>query len=120
MKRERLFHIAPADAWSRAAESYAPAEFEREGFIHCSTQHQVIRVANTLFCGRPDLVLLMIDTERLTAPVRYENLEGGRELFPHLYGPLPRPAVLAVEPLRAQGDGTFDESGVERCIRQAS
>ena len=116
---EPLFHIALAAVWAHSTDPYVPAEFEREGFIHCSTQRQVVRVANRLFCGRPDLVLLMIGSECVKAPIRYENLEGGAELFPHIYGPLPRAAVLAVEPLHARSDGTFDESSVERCIRQA-
>jgi uncharacterized protein (DUF952 family) len=44
-------------------------------------------------------VLLHIDPARLQAPVRYENLEGGRELFPHVYGPVPVSAVVDVTPL---------------------
>ena len=112
---EPLFHIASADAWARSVDSYVPGEFAREGFVHCSTAGQVMRVANRLFRGRSDLVLLMIDIERVGSPIRYENLEGGAELFPHVYGPLPRAAVVAVEPLTAASDGTFDAASVERC-----
>jgi len=116
---EPLFHIALATAWARPADPYVPAEFAREGFIHCSTRRQVMRVADTLFRGRSGLVLLMIDSERIGAPIRYENLEGGAELFPHIYGPLPRAAVVAVEPLLARSDGAFDATSVERCMAQA-
>jgi uncharacterized protein (DUF952 family) len=35
--------------------------------------------------------------------IRYENLEGGDELFPHIYGRLDRAAVLAAEPLEPGG-----------------
>ena len=115
---EPLFHIASAAIWARPGDSYVPADFAREGFIHCSTRAQVMRVADRLFRGRPDLVLLMIDVERVDAPVRYENLEGGAELFPHVYGALPRTAVLAVEPLRALSNGAFDPASVERCLAQ--
>jgi len=115
---EPLFHIALAAAWARAADPYVPADFAREGFIHCSTPQQVMRVADRLFRGRADLVLLMIDVDRINAPIRYENLEGGAELFPHIYGPLPRVAVLAVESLSVRIDGTFDAASVERCMKQ--
>src|SRR5215467_11373345 len=99
---EPLFHIAAATSWAHAAESYVPADFAKEGFIHCSTPGQVIRVANRLFRGRSDLVLLMIDIDRVDAPIHYENLEGGSEHFPHIYGSLPRAAVLHVESLHAR------------------
>jgi uncharacterized protein (DUF952 family) len=115
---EPLFHIATAAAWRHSAGPYVPADFAREGLIHCSTQRQVMRTADALFSGRSDLVLLMIDTERVGAPIRYENLEGGSELFAHIYAPLPRAAVVAVEPLRVRSNGTFDPASLERCLTQ--
>ena len=33
------------------------------------------------------ICLLAVDPNRVTAPVIAENLEGGVELFPHIYGP---------------------------------
>jgi uncharacterized protein (DUF952 family) len=103
-----VFHIAIADDWAHATDSYVPGVFASEGFIHCSTRDQLQRVANTRYAGRADLVLLMIDARSLGASVRYENLSGGSELFPHVYSPVPREAVAAAEPLRPLGDGTFD------------
>jgi uncharacterized protein (DUF952 family) len=113
---EPLFHIAPAAAWEQSADPYVPADFERDGFVHCSTQRQVISVANALFHGRSDLVLLMIDIDRIDAPIRYENLSGGSELFPHIYSSLPRESIVAVEPLALRADGSFEQSIVERCV----
>jgi uncharacterized protein (DUF952 family) len=78
-----------------------------EGFIHCSNGHQVVWVANQRFRGRTDLVLLHIDPTRLGAQVRYENLEGGEELFPHVYGPIPVTAVVDVVRFLPAEDGTF-------------
>ena len=46
-------------------------------------------VANQRFRGRTDLVLLHIDPARMRSEIRYENLEGGETLFPHVYGPNP-------------------------------
>jgi len=40
-------------------------------------------------------------------PVRYENLEGGNELFPHIYGPLPLEAISEALPFEPKPDGYF-------------
>lgn len=116
---ELLFHIATAADWAQSGDPYLPADFKREGFVHCSTGQQVIGTANRLFRGRPDLLLLMIDVSRVHAPIRYENLYGGAELFPHIYAGLPRDAVIAMEPLAAREDGSFDTSSLKRCVEQA-
>jgi uncharacterized protein (DUF952 family) len=110
-----LLHLTTAAAWQMARESgtYAADSLPAEGFIHCSEPQQVIWVANTRFRGRTDLVLLWIDRSHVVADVRYENLEGGRELFPHVYGPLPAAAVLAVTPFLHAADGSFGQHLIE-------
>jgi uncharacterized protein (DUF952 family)/putative methionine-R-sulfoxide reductase with GAF domain len=117
---EPLFHIAAARAWERSGDRYAPADFAKEGFVHCSTKEQVIGVANALFRGRADLLLLTIDANRIDAPIRYERASEGAERFPHVYSPLPRAAVLAVEPMVARADGTFEPLVVERCVAKSA
>ena len=96
-----IFHITSAAEWARAREagSYAADSLATEGFIHCSDEHQYRRVARDRFRGRTDLVLLHIDPARVDAEIRYENLEGGTELFPHVYGPIPTAAVVKVTAL---------------------
>ena len=104
-----ILHIANAEAWREAKQQgcYKPASFAREGFIHCSQPEQVIQVANSLFRGRADLVLLVINTSAVVAEIRYENLEGGQQLFPHIYGTLPLAAVQDEISFAPQADGTF-------------
>jgi len=75
-------------------------------------------VANRLFRGHRDLVLLTIDADRVRSPIRYENLEGGTELFPHVYGSLNVDAVIDHVPLQAGQDGTFSWSNQDR-VRDA-
>jgi uncharacterized protein (DUF952 family) len=81
------------------------------GFIHCSRREQVAKVASTFYRGRSDLLLLEIDPLQVGAEIRYENLEDGGELFPHLYGPLPVRAVVRVTPL---GKGASPKKAGER------
>jgi len=90
-----------------ASGEYAPQAFAREGFIHCSYAHQVCAVANRLFKGRTDLVLFEIDPTKLRSAVIDENLEGGNEVFPHIYGKLPMQAVVRVHELPSRDDAEF-------------
>jgi uncharacterized protein (DUF952 family) len=109
-----IFHITTRDAWeaARAAGAYTADSLAAEGFIHCSESDQVEWVANQRFHGRPDLVLLRLDEARVGCEVRRENLEGGPWLFPHVYGPMPVNAVLAVTPMVPGPDGTFELSAI--------
>jgi uncharacterized protein (DUF952 family) len=104
-----IFHITSEQAWTdaKAQGSYTADSLASEGFIHCSEARQVAWVANQRFRGRSDLVLLHIDPARLQAPVRYENLEGGPEPFPHVYGPVPVSAVVSVTRLLPSESGDF-------------
>lgn len=78
-----------------------------QGFIHASTASQVSGVANSFYQDAPDLLLLVIDAERLTAPLRYDEVPGAAEPFPHIYGPLNPDAVIQVLPFPPGPDGTY-------------
>lgn len=106
-----IFHITSREAWDRACGRgrYEAPSLATSGFIHCSKADQVVRVANRIFLGMQGLVLLHIDVEGLSAPVVYENLDGGSELFPHVYGPIELAAVRAVTPFEPGDDGRFDQ-----------
>jgi uncharacterized protein (DUF952 family) len=97
----RILHITTPEAWAAAqrAGSYAADSLATEGFIHCSEPEQLAWVVERHFRGRAGLVLLHVDTAKLPAEVRYENLEGGTQLFPHVYGPIPCAAVTRVTAL---------------------
>jgi len=81
--------------------------FPVEGFIHCSTREQVIQVANVRFLGQSGLVLLCIDSEKVAAEIVYENLEGGPQLFPHIYGELNANAVVRTAEFEPDAAGYF-------------
>ncbi len=89
-----VFHIAETEAWASRSDSYTPAGFEEEGFIHCSTAAQLDRVASSLYAGRDDLTLLSIAAVKVGSRLVYEDLYEPNELFPHIYGPLPLDAVI--------------------------
>lgn len=101
-----ILHICTRREWEAARQRgvYQPEGFEQEGFIHCSTAAQVLEVANRLFRGAPDLLVLRIDLSRVNAPVRWEAADG--ELYPHIYAPLDLQAVEAI-PLQPDPDGVY-------------
>jgi uncharacterized protein (DUF952 family) len=109
----RLYHITSKREVQEARVKgiYIPTAFPSEGFIHCSYEHQVIATANRIFRGRGDLALLEIDPAKLDCRVVEENLEGGSELFPHIYGPLKMTAVIAVHEFHCDSDGTLSIAG---------
>lgn len=104
-----ILHITKLLKWEQASQNgrYESDSLHTQGFIHCSKPEQVISVANSHFRGQKDLVLLCIDADKVASEIRYENCEGGSELFPHIYGPLNLDAVTSVCEFRTLSDGTF-------------
>lgn len=111
---EPIYHIARSEDWSAALAvgEYRAASLESEGFIHCSTRDQLLRVANAFFDPGADLVVLRIDSAALEDRLRFEApARSGdalaHEQFPHVYGALPLPAVVALDVLHASSDQGF-------------
>jgi uncharacterized protein (DUF952 family) len=104
-----ILHIAKREQWDQAklAGVYRVDTLDSEGFIHCSTPQQVIKVANALFRAQEGLVLLCIAPDRVEAEIRYEGPEGG-ERFPHIYGLLNTDAVIKVLEFEPNEDGEFE------------
>lgn len=110
-----IHHLVAAGDY-RPGESYLPRQFAQDGFIHCTTEPDVLlHIANTFYQDVPgDFLVLVIDPARVTAEVRFEPPipppDGGPLaglLFPHIYGPLNPEAVIAVRPAQRGPDGTF-------------
>lgn len=62
-------------------------------------------MANARFRGQQGLVLLEIDSTRVAPEIKYEGAE--EELFPHIYGPLDREAVITAYDFLPDKDGLF-------------
>ena len=103
-----IYHIATTADWEARGDTYAPAGWREEGFVHCSTDEQLVRTANRFFAGRHDLTLLVIDTSGLTPLLVWEDTAGAGEDFPHIYGEIDSSAVVAATPFQAGPDGTFE------------
>jgi uncharacterized protein (DUF952 family) len=107
-----ILHICGRDEWPPVDGTYRPESLASEGFVHCSDFGTTHLSANRFFAGRDDLVLLVINPAALDVPVRWEPpADGtdptGRPLFPHVYGPVPQDAVVAVHTFRPDVKGVF-------------
>ena len=112
-----VLHLLPAADYAASGDQAVVVDCPPGGFIHLTeTAAVLVQVANTFVRAVPgDFVVLEVDPERLTAELRWEPPEPpaapgtamyGR-LFPHLYGPLNRAAVVGVRPAMRAPDGTF-------------
>jgi regulator of RNase E activity RraA len=101
-------HLAAADAWSAAnpEEPYSPASLAEEGFVHCTDgAGAMAETANRHYADDPRrFVILTLDLDAVGSPWRYDDPGSP---YPHVYGPIERRAVVAVdEPIRDR-DGRF-------------
>ena len=112
-----IYHITLWTAWAEAQQrgEYRAASLENEGFIHFSTNSQILPVVDKIFKGQRDLLLLVIDPALLTSELKWEPPAGEappgipeNDLFPHVYGPINLDAVVKAIDLESTPDGSYD------------
>ncbi len=114
---ETILHITSREAWKAAQEQgqYTAPSLAGEGFIHCSTRAQVLPVAEKFYKGQAGLVILVIDSARLSSGLKWELPFDGApppgvpasDAFPHIYGLINLDAVVQVLDFEPASDGTF-------------
>lgn len=107
-----IYHLAPAERWRNwpAGADYLPAEYDADGFVHCTAGDDLmLRVANRFYGAAPGaFTLLVIDPARLTAPLKWErSADDLAPLFPHIYGPIAADAIVATRQAQRSADGAF-------------
>ena len=111
-----IYHITSLGAWREALQrgEYRVESLDVEGFIHCSTNTQVLPVAEKYYLGQRGLLLLVIDPSLLSSGLKWEPPSGGsppgvseEELFPHIYGPINLDAIVKVFDLETNADGKY-------------
>lgn len=103
-----IFHITKQEQWDKAKLEgiYSGDTLDSQGFIHCSTFHQIVKVANALYHAQKELLLFCIDAKRVQSEIKYES-NGSEEFFPHIYGPLNIDAVVKVVDFEPTKNGKF-------------
>lgn len=103
--------ISQQTLWAQAltkgeyTQSTLDSTLEEVGFIHCTFPNQTMDVLPR-FKDREGVVLLLIDADKVAAPIKYEAALSGRAgTFPHIYGALNTDAVYKVLPLEKNEQG---------------
>ena len=116
-----ILHICTEKEWQGALahREYRAASLEPEGFMHCSGAHQILGVANSFYAGQTGLVLLMIDPQKVSERLIWEDAahpdpdaapdSAANDQFPHIYGALNLDAVAEVRPFTSDDDGVFQD-----------
>lgn len=112
----KIYHLTTRTEWDEALaegsyrRSTRGKSFEDVGFIHASTADQLAEVAEFVYatCDQELLVLVMdlARLEDLDLPVRFEDGGNGTQ-YPHIYAPLPCPAVDGVRAAWFDAHGHF-------------
>lgn len=95
-----IYHVIEEAAWNaqQHADAIEVPSLHTEGFIHCCTHEQVAGVLFRYFKGQTGLLILTIDEQTLKPELRFEKSTND-ELFPHVYGPINKSAILGVNPI---------------------
>lgn len=103
-----IYHITSKISWKNAQDQgqYTADSVDTEGFMHCSTQAQLVRTANRFFQNQTGLIILCIEPERVKSSIKYEPAE--HDLFPHIYGSLNIDAVTQIIDLIPSANGLFE------------
>jgi uncharacterized protein (DUF952 family) len=102
------FHLTPVEWWAAAdpSEPLGSPSLATEGFIHCTTgADEMVATANRHYrTDLRDFVVLTVDLDLVTSPW---SCEDDRAIYPHVFGPIDRAAIVAVAPMPRADDGTF-------------
>ena len=102
------FHLVPRDVWLAAdpAAPYAAPSLQVEGFIHCTDgADELLRTANRHYRDDPrDFLVLTVDLDAAGSSWRIDDRG---QVYPHVFGPIDRAAILDVAPLDRDRDGAF-------------
>ncbi len=104
-----IYHITTQNDWSKALKTgeYQADSLKNEGFIHCSTIDQVLTIANAFYKDVEGVIIIEIDENEINSEIKYENLEGGSELFPHIYGIIPVKSVTRIIGGKIDHEGNY-------------
>ena len=94
-----IFHITAKPDWEKAGGKgfYEAPSLKEEGFIHCCLKEQIEGVLQRYFQDKHDLLVLEIETDKLTSPFFYEWSPSIGDTFPHIYGVINVEAVTNVQ-----------------------
>lgn len=102
------YHLVPVDTWeaSDPGRAYEASSLAIEGFIHCTDgADEMVATANRHYRDDPRAFLVLtIDLDGTGSPWRIED---ERRIYPHVFGPIERTAIIRVVPAPRSAAGEF-------------
>lgn len=96
-----IVHLINQGEWesSRGEPSLFSTSISQFGFVHCCLPEQVSMVLEKWFTQQDNVIAVEINSDLLDVPLVFENLEGGEEQFPHIYGLVKQNAIVKMYPI---------------------
>ncbi len=91
-----LYKIVTASHWlsAHALDYLPPMQIDiDDGFMHFSTAKQLRKTLELYFSGERGVVILAIERQQVQENLKWEPSRGG-DLFPHLFAPLEKSAIV--------------------------
>jgi uncharacterized protein (DUF952 family) len=100
------YHLALKDELEGNGPEYAPSAFQQEGFIHTTRRREHLHeVANRYYQNDlREYVVISIELAALSVMWRYDL---PNDEYPHVYGAIPRYAIVHTEPIQRDSNGAF-------------
>ena len=106
---EHLYHILSSkDCSEESTEDYLPQSYDEEGFIHLSTEQQLLDTANRHFRHERALRVLEVNPKGLENNLVFEQIGEANEAYPHLYQSLPQKNIVQCFVLENRPRGFVD------------
>ena len=92
----KIYHIVLPEVWEKFKDEkfYEADSLASEGFIHCSFADQLEAVLQRYYKGAEQVLILTIDTEKLTSKLVKEP-STNNEIYPHIYGQINLDSVIS-------------------------
>ncbi len=93
-----FYHVTTPEKWAKFKDKdfYEAESLQAEGFIHASFAGQLEESLKIYYKGVPEVLILMIDSEKLTSKLIIEKSRNCED-FPHIYGAINKSAILEIE-----------------------
>ncbi len=102
------FHIVAAEVWAATDPDarYEAPSLASEGFIHCTDgEAELLATANRHHAKDPrDFLALTVDLDATGSPWRIDD---PARIYPHVFGPIDRAAILDQVGLKRDAAGRF-------------
>ena len=92
----KIYHIVLPEVWEKFKDEkfYEADSLASEGFIHCSFADQLEAVLQRYYKGAEQVLILTIDTEKLTSKL-VEEPSTNNEIYPHIYGQINLNSIIS-------------------------